>query len=904
MEISAKKRKHDEDEKGSKEKEEKNKHKKEKKKETDDAAQKESEVKKEEEEDKLKGNKKEDESKNVKSQEEERPHYSKKDEDEKYKYSKKDDKYRYKGDEEDRGKYTRRIEDDSYSRDEEYRYRYRRDCHERSDDHPKYVPRNDEDNKYKYSKYSDSRSKYDRDPDEGKSKTQRETFKTSDLGKPAVKTEVCKPEPLPKTYDQSKIICGPSPAMRAKLRKQSLEAGKPAPVTTTTSFGKFTWKKRENLLAKEAEKVAAEFIKDDEAAAKQPQQVSVEDSFAKSMAVAKEIADKLSGQNTMAPSWVSNGTSRGRIRPNLPAPAAVLRRTTMMGKPASLNTFLSMGPQHTGVLDPPPKDDPLCPDPLTKALNAQKALLETKAVPPVGKPGSLEVPAASKNESFETKSPPLVSGLPPAKDRPVPPVSKLSPVQAKPALAEGKPARSEVNPAPLVFKSETRETKPAPSQPKPTQSSLIKVVSDVAAPGVPESEQTRTVFVKPPPFMNMGDGSQKSEKLRSSLAAARAQDLFGIFYSSIGQSGPLPITKSATISRSAGGSTNKPPQLPKAQPQGQSQTQSQTPTKFYTSPQPNSNNSTSDPQLKPPADVQSQSQPPTKVHASLQSESNISAPGSKTQPQPPAEVHKTSTISSPPSIQTQVQTLVDICTSPQPDSNNILTSTQTKPKSDIQIASVWSLQPTLPTVPVIAPSKTTSHTIPPKLIPPAHSEPQNQTSAPETECQIASQTKPAEKQLESHAPQITQTPAVLLPESQPDQDTQQHSHPEMPPEMAPEPEPQPKPGPKTRGKTTPTKKTPSAPRPVRQTRSQTRYQTRHQQQQNQSEPQPELVSGDSNSAALDPKSLDTSDPSSGLQPTGEEPCKQQPQVMDVTPETLGLPSDLTSLDFEYDFNFE
>ncbi|KAG7233249.1 hypothetical protein INR49_007328 [Caranx melampygus] len=304
-ETSGKKRKHEDDEKGSKDKEEKSKHKKEKKdkekkKEDEDPSQKEEKWKgkKEEEEDRLKRSKTGEDVKNAKSLEEQWPSNSKKDEDETYKYSKKDDKYHYSKEDEERSDRYK------YSREEDHRYRHRRD----DEDRPKYGSRDDED-KYKYNKYSDFRSKYDRERDEGKIKAQKEAFKKPELGKPAGKVEVVKPEPPPKPFDPPKVLCGPSPAMRAKLRKQSAEAGKPVPACPSTSFGKFTWKKKENVLAKVAEKVAAEFIKEDEAAVRQQQPISVEDSFAKSMAVAKEIANKLGGQQNMPPPWVSNGAN-------------------------------------------------------------------------------------------------------------------------------------------------------------------------------------------------------------------------------------------------------------------------------------------------------------------------------------------------------------------------------------------------------------------------------------------------------------------------------------------------------------------------------------------------------------------------------------------------------------------
>ncbi|XP_076598692.1 uncharacterized protein LOC143327919 isoform X2 [Chaetodon auriga] len=804
-ETSGKKRKHEDDEKGNQDKEEKSKHKKEKKdkekkKAEDDAVQNEekSKVKKEEEE-KLKQD-----FGDVRSLEEDRPSYNKREEDGKYKYSKKDDKYRYNKEEEERGKYSRRDEDDrfKYSREEEYRFRYRRD-----EDRPKYGPREDED-KYKYSKYPDFRSKYDRERDEGKAKEEKEAAKKLEAGKPVGKPDVSKLEPPAKPNDPPKILCGPSPAMRAKLRKQSLEAGKLAPAAMTPSFGKFTWKKKENVLAKEAQKVAAEFIKDDEVAVKQ-NPVSVEDSFAKSMAVAKEIAQKLAGQQSMPPPWVSN---RGRIRPNLPAPAAVLRKTAMTGKPAPLNTFLSIRPQNASLQEPPRKDEVIIQGPLTKALIAQNVQLANPE-PPSGKPGPFEaIPA------------PVVARPEPVEANPLPPVSRPAPLEVKSVLSEAIPTRSEAKPAPS---GATR----ASSTAKPVQPTMIKIVSDVAAPGVPESEQTRTVFVKPPPFMTMGDGAQKSEKVKSNLAAAKAQDLFDIFYSS--QSGICSITKPATDARAEGSSTNKG-QLPVPQEQ---------------------------------------------------------------KPQPQCQ------------LLTPSQPAV-VSTSPHHVSNT-LPSPQTQPESDVQIASVWSLQSTPASTPETAPSKTTLQTIQPKLNPLAQSEaqsvPQNQWSTLQSESQITPQTEPAEvdptTQTQSQSNQAPQIQTEPQSEPQQDKDTEPQSHPETHLETAPEPGS--KPGPKSRGKVTPTKRTPPPPRPVRQTRSQTRYQTRQQQQQqqNHSEPETELPLADSDSAASDPKGLDTSDAGPGLHPEEEAPSDGDPQMMEITSETLGLPSTLTSLDFESDLNF-
>ncbi|XP_036979028.1 zinc finger protein 318-like isoform X3 [Acanthopagrus latus] len=953
LETSAKKRKHDDDVKGNKDKDEKSKHKKEKKdkekkKEEDDTVlnEEKSKVKKEEEE-RLKPSKREEDLNDARSLEEEKPFYNKEDENEKYKYSKKDDKYRYSREEGERGKFSRIDEDDGYkySREGDYRYRYRRDEGDRYDDHPRYGPRGDED-KFKHGKYSDFRSKYERERDEGKPKAEKEAPKKLEPAKPVGKPEVTKPEPPPKPYDPPKVFCGPSPAMRAKLRKQSQEAGKPAP-----SFGKFTWKKKENILATEAQKVAADFIKEDEAAAKQSP-VSPEDSFAKSMAVAQEIAQKLGGQpNTTSP-WVSNQASRGRIRPNLPGPAAFMRKTAMLGKPAPLNTFLSIRPQNTSISGPPskdgsifpepaplntlhttspqktsilgspPEDGPKFPSPHVKAVNAQNVMLEAKAQPPTvpakpsetklllpeSRPAALDVKPApiqaepvlslAKSSPSEAKPASSVATTSPCETTPAPPIVKLAQFEVNSTPPVSKSALFDVNPAPPVSEPTPTEAKPVLSvaqtsllsSTKPTQPTMMKIVSDVPAPGVPENEQTLTVFVKPPPFMAKGDGAQKSEKLKSNLAAAKRQELFGIFYSSLGQTSASSITKPATDNRSDGNSTNKS-QLPtaqaqKPQPQSPSPTQSQPPVVVCTSPQPNSNNSTSH-----------QTQPDIQIASvwSLQST-----------PAAASEVVPSGTTSQPaqpklnPPAQSEVQSV------PQKQSSTLASVSQsapqtkpTEPEPPTQTKFQLQLSPQIQTEPQSKPQleqETQSLSHPPTQSE-VHSVPQEQSLMPKSKSQITLQTKPAELELvhqtqspPKQSPHIQTGPEV---ETQSDQGTPPLSYPETHPDVAPVPDR--KPGPKTRGK-----RTPPAPCPVRQTRSQTRYQTRQQQ----SHSEPETVSGDSDSAASDSKGLDTSDPGSGSHPEEGTPCEHDPEMMETTPENIGLPTDMTSLDFETDFNFE
>ncbi|KAM6996980.1 LOW QUALITY PROTEIN: uncharacterized protein znf318 [Tautogolabrus adspersus] len=989
LDTSGKKRKHEDSEKGNNDKEEKSKHKKdkkekEKKKETDDTVQKEEKfkVKKEEQEGKIKPGKKEQDFKDTKSSDGERPIYSKKDEGEKYKFIKKDDKYRYNR-EEETDKNSKREEDDryKYGREEEYRYRYRKDEDDKYD-HAKYGPRDDE-SRYKYGKYSDFRSKNDRE--EGKPKAEREAFRKLEPEKPAAKAEVSKAEPPTKPYDLPKVFCGPSPAMRAKLRKQSLEAGKPATTAATTSFGRFTWKKKENVLAKEAQKAAAEFVKDDEDSTMQ-NTGSAEDSFAKSMAVAKEIAQKLGGHQTMPSPWVSNTGNRGRIRPNLPAPAAVMRKAAMMGKPAPLNTFLSIRPQNTTLQGPSPKDLPTLNElantvslpyiPLHAPSMAEPQAVGVKPLSPASRPEPFKAktdppvfgpvpfqanpaPTVSKPAMHEVKPPQPISKPASFEVKPLPPVSKPPPFEVQPAPPVSKPAEIDAKHVPsdykpLPFQATTVSssvTTSAPSAVKPSQPTMIKIVSDVAAPGVPESEQTRTVFVKPPPFMKMSEGAQKSEKLKSNLAAAKAKDLFDIFYSSVGQSNSSTVTKTATDTRADGSSAKKSElstlQVQKTQPQHQLVTRSLPPAVVCTALQPDSNKSPPSPQTQPKTDknppgpqiqTETEKNPPG---LQIQTETEKNPPGPKTQqethknppgPKTQQETHKNppgpktqqETHKNPPGPQIQpethnnppvpkiqpetdknpsgpqIQQIPDKnppCSKIQPETDKNPPSLKTQPESDIQIASVWSLQPTLAPKPDGAPCETTSQSNQSILNQTALSEAQN---APQNQSLISRPASQIPARTDAELEQTSQIQTEPQPEPLTNQDTQPQSYTETHLDTVPVPEP--KAGRKTRGKITPAKKTAAA-RPVRQTRSQTRYQTRHQQQ-SQSEPELELASGDSDSAASDSKGLDTSDPGPGLQPGEAAAVEGEPPMVQMTPETLGLPSDMASLDFEYDFNFE
>lgn len=715
----------------------------------------------------------------------------------KQKHGKKDEKYR------DR----RRDEDERHSQKEESRYHHR-DERGRS-------PRAREDqDKYKPGKPPDSKGNSDRDQDKGKLKGQK------NQGKVPAKPETAKPEPLPKPYEPPKIICGPSPAMRAKLRKQNQDACKAVTAAPITSFGKFMWKKKENVLAKEAQKAAVEFLKDDEASvSKDVKQDDEVDPFMKSLAFAKQIAERLGG---MAP------PTRGRIRPNLPGPSTIQRRTSLMGKPAPLNTFLSLNTESTSSSQPPPsKDDPIFAEPAPPKL-IRPTLLPTPFRPPPLPTARIAPPRAfprAPGSFMQPTSDPVV--LPKAgrvatyeAQQAAPPAVIPQATQAINEPPRSAPQKIDCAPEPVEAKATAAETKEVTPETKPSPADTITIVPDVAAPGVPESEQTRVVFVKPPPVATLGDGARRAEKPKSSLAAAKAQDLFGIWYSSIGKASSTCITTPAN-------SDNTNDALKKQS----------CPTDSATS------------QVQCEAEPQNQSQPPA-----LNTSQGL-----------------------------------EVCDSPQP-------------APDIQIASVWSLEPNLRTE--ASPPRAAESL---SLSPIPQPSPQSHVDvSPPATALIQQQTPP------SLGPSLPTEPLSLQASQnlQPSPQSQVEVNPpaaalsleqtlmKQPTLAAPSPtelESQisdvSKVSPKSKGR-----KSSSPLQPVRQTRSQTRYQTR-QLLQSQSEPDPESASGESDTGASDLKQLpeDLSHPGSGLQTEAVE---------EVLPGTLNLPSHITSLDFTSDLNFE
>lgn len=462
-----------------------------------------------EEENKLKCKKEEVDRTKGRKEEEERSRCAKEDGEKNRFRKEEEERYRQKKDDEERSK----AEEDKYRYKEENRYKYREDTekyrYRKEDENSRY--RKEDDKKYKYGHDTEEdrkpkfreedglklpKSKWEEDDEEEKPRYGRKEDKKQhqkgdhkdEREKASLKD--AKIDPDQKPSELPKVLCGPSPAMLAKLRKKNEEAA------SRPAFGKFTWKKPEKTaLEKEAEKIAAQFIKEDEESvvvAATSNDSEDQDAFAKSVAAAKSIAIKLSGKTAIAPSqeWVSY--NQNKIRPNLPPSSNILRKTNvgLQNKAVSADTpslavptmDASSKSSETVINTQAENDDVLSDDLISKAFGGKEVQLEI----PGDNSSSLSCASVSVPNTSTASTP-------------------SSTVQEMGAV--------DVN-APTAC--------------------MITLETDVAAPGVPKEEHKLTVMVRPPPQLQALSSyfSSKTEKPKTSLAAAKAKDLFDIFYGS------------------------------------------------------------------------------------------------------------------------------------------------------------------------------------------------------------------------------------------------------------------------------------------------------------------------------------------------------------------------------------
>lgn len=448
-----------------------------------------------EEESKSKSKKEEVERNKCRKDEEERTKYAK-EEGERNKFRKEEEeRYRQKKDEE-----RHKSEEDKCRYKEDNRYKYREDTekyrYRKEEEKSRYRKEDDKKYKHGYDTEEDrkpkcreeeglklSKSKWEEEVEDEKPKSgKKEDRKQHQKGgrkdekeKPTLKDAKSEPE---KPSELPKVLCGPSPAMIAKLRKKNEEA------TSRPTFGKFTWKKPEKTaLEKEAEKIAAQFIKEDEesvVAAAASKDTEDHDAFAKSVAAAKSIAIKLSGKTSIAPSqeWVAY--NQNKTSPNLPTSNILRSNIGLQSKPVPADTPSSTVP----------------------TMDASSKPSET-----LTKPQADNEDAELISKAFGCKEVKLE----------IPGDNSSSPASASVSV----PTTSTVTAPSTVQEVEAVEVK-APTE------CMITLESDVAAPGVPKEEHKLTVMVRPPPQLQ----TRSNYKPKTSLAAAKAKDLFDIFYGS------------------------------------------------------------------------------------------------------------------------------------------------------------------------------------------------------------------------------------------------------------------------------------------------------------------------------------------------------------------------------------
>ncbi|XP_052469668.1 zinc finger protein 318-like isoform X5 [Carassius gibelio] len=392
--------------------------------------------------------------------------------DEHYRYRDEDDRYRFRKDD-DRGRYGREEEKSKYGREEDKKYKYTREVEEKSS---KYK---DEDwgkwPKSKWDEDQESNGKYEKKEDKAQHQKGKAGYSKDDkesIGKSNAKDGKSEPD---KPSEPPKVLCGPSPALLAKLRKKNEEAA------GRFGFGRFGLKKpQKTALEKEAERMAAQFLKEEEESmpTEMAENTDAElDPFSKSIAAAKSIAIKLSGKTVLPPSGEWLAYNENKANPNLPPPQApmVIRKS------------------YTGVQNKPTPSADKSPAPVTgtQGVPALSADLISKAF------GGEEV---QLKQTKDTSAKPVDINIP-------------VPLQS-PTVAPKMVNPSQMNPV-------------TPRQ------CVITLESDVAAPGVPEEEQKLTVILRPPPQLssNARDPSPKTVKPKTTLAAGKAKDLYDIFYS-------------------------------------------------------------------------------------------------------------------------------------------------------------------------------------------------------------------------------------------------------------------------------------------------------------------------------------------------------------------------------------
>ncbi|XP_028580130.2 zinc finger protein 318 isoform X2 [Podarcis muralis] len=362
--------------------------------------------------------------------------------------------------------------------------------------------------------------------------------------------------------------------IKLKLKKDDKEVEKkegkkeePPKESRMTSFGKFSWRKTERDEKNQGKDVTA------------PKEESCEESKDKESKSqsgkpnSKPIAIKLSGKTVIPHTspWtpVVSTSSQAKIRPNLPAPMMVLRKsaTATVSKPAPLNTFLSIKSSGASTKPLPvvKEGNPelvLPPDIISKAFGGEVVVLKGSQENATA-PEQTEQPdheavsravehakaaehakatsAIAQEQAAKAQEQANVVAKAQAKARELAAVIKeqvtrlgiferpnrrppLLPLSAGPPLSVALPV-----PPAMAF--------PPPPAVPPKQATIL---ADDMAPGV--SEDDKNILAVPmcphplPPPTIFRDHVKKLEKKNSCLAAGNAKDLYDIFYNRSGRS--------------------------------------------------------------------------------------------------------------------------------------------------------------------------------------------------------------------------------------------------------------------------------------------------------------------------------------------------------------------------------
>ncbi|XP_070590251.1 zinc finger protein 318-like isoform X2 [Erythrolamprus reginae] len=320
-----------------------------------------------------------------------------------------------------------------------------------------------------------------------------------------------------------------------------------------TTFGKFSWRKNERDEKNQGKDITG-FKEDSPEEGKESKSQSGKQN-------SKPIAIKLSGKTVIPHTspWtpVVSTSSQTKIRPNLPIPVMVLRKTavTTVSKPAPLNTFLSIKSSGTTAKPLPVvkegnPDIVLAPDIISKAFGGEVVVLkgsqedikDTKEEAEEGKPES-ETKAVEDANLTKTQEHAEVVAKAQAKAQEFVAMVKEQDAShmtnANEQSLERPHRRPPMPPGPLLSLSVPQ---PPPilftPQPPPPPKQLF-ILADDMAPGV--SEDDKNILEMPmcprplPPPSVFGEYVKKLKNNNSSLAAGNAKDLYDIFYNNSGR---------------------------------------------------------------------------------------------------------------------------------------------------------------------------------------------------------------------------------------------------------------------------------------------------------------------------------------------------------------------------------